>query len=127
MTCDPAYGDLARRAAGALRRRLTTPLHGGGCACCGAGMVRLSPEMLEDDILGFLAGRYRDSGEEALHRLVEDRLSSADGSLSRWLERVAADETIGAARGRLLEDVLDVVGVERAQGAAGPPRIGSWR
>lgn len=111
---------LARLAA-SLRRMTQQSLRHVGCACCGRGPVRIDQAMIEDDLLGFLADRYRATGETHLAAAVERWIGTPGAIFSGFAgdDRVAPDG--GPVRRRILHDLLVFA---ETQDASDGPREG---
>jgi hypothetical protein len=85
----------------------TRSLHGPFCTCAGVGPLKLSPRELEQQILDFLADKYRD--ELAVVQALARRRCAQQGSFVQWLEGGVRD---GNLRPDLIASVRnDVVSV----------------
>ena len=79
--------------------------HFAGCTCAGGFHVPLDPRALEEDLLDFLAYRYRGEGKTALADFVAARVSDRASDFGRWLETLDAASLGQDERKRLMGDI----------------------
>lgn len=79
--------------------------HLAGCTCAGGFHVPLDPAAVEEDLLDFLAYRYKGEGLAALSAYVAARAANRTTDFGRWL--IALDEAPlePAERERLIADL----------------------
>lgn len=78
--------------------------HLAGCSCAGFH-VPLDPASVEEELVDFLAYRYKSEGRIELAGYVAARASAGKGQFGRWLEGLDEAPLSGADRDRLMADL----------------------
>jgi len=79
--------------------------HLAGCPCAGGFHVPLDPAAVEEDLMDFLAFRYRTEGLDPLERLVAARARDRRRTFRDWLLDLDTVEIAESERRRILEDL----------------------
>ncbi len=94
--------------------------HMAGCSCAGF-LVPLDPVAVEEDLIDFLAYRYKSEGLQALAEFVTQRNSNRSVYFGQWLETLDAAPLSGDNRNRLTADLRATL---ESMNAAKPAKSG---
>lgn len=79
--------------------------HLAGCTCAGGFHVPLDPRAVEEDLLDFLAYRYKSEKLDRLCDFVTKRIQNRETDFGRWLENLDAAPLESADRDRIVNDL----------------------
>lgn len=79
--------------------------HLAGCTCAGGFHVPLDPSAVEEDLLDFLAYRYKGEGLNTLSAFVSARSANRTTDFGRWLAALDEAPLTSAERERLAGDL----------------------
>lgn len=79
--------------------------HLAGCSCAGGFHVPLDPRAVEEDLLDFLAYRYKGEKLARLSEFVTERARCRTSDFNRWLEDLDTAPLSEAERARLVNDL----------------------
>lgn len=82
--------------------------HLAGCSCAGFH-VPLDPAAVEEDLVDFLAYRYKGEGRTSLADFVARRTKERSPDFGRWLEALDDAPIEGADRARLMDDLRNTL------------------
>ena len=82
--------------------------HLAGCSCAGFH-VPLDPSAVEEDLLDFLAYRYKTEGRLTLCAFVAARSADRSTNFGRWLEALDNADLEVADRERLIADLFNTL------------------
>lgn len=92
--------------------------HLAGCMCSGGFHIPLDPRAVEEDLIDFLAHRYRTAGHDALAAFVAARGKERVASFNVWLREIDAAQLAEADRTRLIGDIRTTLESMQDMGAA---------
>lgn len=72
----------------------TNMWHGMSCRCCAGGMFTMSAQILEADLLDYLADKYQSEGLQPLVDVVNEHRHSPTQRLPTWLRALNTETTI---------------------------------
>ncbi len=96
--------ELAQLWAGAM---IFAP-HMAGCACAGF-YVPLDASTVEEDLIDFLAFRYKEEGLSSLAEFVARRANTKSVQFSDWLEQLDTAPVSKAGLARLMNDLANTL------------------
>ena len=84
--------------------------HCAGCSCGGGFSVHVDPDLVEADILDYLADKYRRAGHTALAAFVRARNDCRTPAFSVWLDALDSGSLAAADLARLKSDLATTLG-----------------
>ena len=92
--------------------------HLAGCMCAGGFHVPLDAAAVEQDLIEYLAYRYKSEGLAALAAFTESRVQERKSSFNIWLREIDEAALAKADRARLIADIRTTLESMQDMGAA---------
>ncbi len=88
----------------------TNMWHGMSCRCCGGGMFTMNAQILEADLLDYLAEKYQSDEFQPLRAAVSARANNLTQSLPAWVRTLEEQNTLPSSLMlQLKSDVVEVL------------------
>lgn len=97
---------------------LANPIHSPFCSCLLPRNVALDGDTVEQDLLDYLAPRYRDSRQMQLAAILEKRAMAARSGFIDWL-REATRNVPDQDKARLIDDLVETLSSIREASSGG--------